>query len=68
MFAVVLVEMSDVLHDAVVVEILERLLPGERQDFPQHDGERPHVTLARVLALRPSDYYRIAALLELQLK
>ena len=47
--AVVIV--SAVLDHLLVAELVEWLLPRHRQDLPQRDGERPHVTLRRELAL-----------------
>ena len=41
----------EVLHDAVVVQLIQRALPRQHQDLPQCHSERPHVTLRCVFAL-----------------
>lgn len=45
MFLVVLVDVPDVLDNLLVGEVLERLLAGEGQDFPQQNAVHPHVRL-----------------------
>lgn len=52
MLAVVLIKQSDILDDFLVTEVFKWLLPRERQDLPQDDGKRPHVTFCAKLALR----------------
>jgi len=41
----------EVLHHAVVVQLLQGALARQHQDLPQRHSERPHVALRRVLAL-----------------
>ena len=45
-----------VVDDLVVGESFERTLTSERQDLPQSDGKRPHVTLTRELVLQHTVY------------
>lgn len=49
---VILIKVGDVFDDLLVGEVLERLLAGERQYFPQDDRERPHVAFCAQLVLR----------------
>jgi hypothetical protein len=52
LFPIVLVEVGDVVDDALVSQLLERLLPSEGEDLPEGDCERPHVALAAVPPLK----------------
>lgn len=48
---ILLIKVSRVLHYSMIRELLEGLLPRERQYFPQRNGKRPNVALARVPSL-----------------
>lgn len=45
MFLAVLVDVSDVLDDLLVSQVLERLFPGECENFPQKNSVHPDVRL-----------------------
>lgn len=46
-----LIKVSRVLHYSMIRKLLEGLLPRKRQNFPQRNGKRPDVALARVPSL-----------------
>lgn len=48
---ILLIKVSRILHYPMIRKLFEGLLPRERQNFPQRDGERPDVALARVPSL-----------------
>ena len=46
---------AQVVHHLLVLQLLEGLLPGEGEDLPEGDAERPDVALCRIFALESKD-------------
>lgn len=59
MFAIILIEMSDIFDNLLVAQIFKRLFPGERQYLPERDCERPHIAFHRVFALERKKTQRV---------